>query len=177
MGFDLKSMERNTGFWQSTPLAAKWALVAAVVLLIVTVVPFVVMTVIVSIGQHLSPTTVVFGPMPGNPLVVWLYYTAPAAAFQLATALALRHSRPGVLVAGIVGALTLTAAALAWLGAMAYAGVQWLLVGTLAGDYYDLLGIVFFGAPVLIVIAGLNARAGYLGMGELLARKPTPVAR
>jgi hypothetical protein len=125
----------------------------------VAVVPFAVITVMVSVGEHVSPLTLIFGPGPGMPLIVWLYTTIPPTVVQGAAAFALRHGAPGVRAAGVVGVLVVLIAALTWLGGMAYAGFQWLVTGTMAGDYYDMLGIVFFGVPVLVVIAVLNVRA------------------
>jgi hypothetical protein len=66
------NLGRHHGFWQDSPPAAKWALSAALFLATVAVVPFVVTTVMVSLERQLSPLTVIFGPMPGMPLIVWL---------------------------------------------------------------------------------------------------------
>ncbi len=129
--------------------------------------PFVVTTVLVSLPEHVSPLTVIFGPMPGNPLIVWLYYTVPPAAVQAVAALALRRSQSAARIAGMVGVLIVASVALAWLGGMVFIAVRWLITGALAGDFYDLLGMVFFGIPVLAVIAGLNLRAAVLAVRDL----------
>ena len=170
-------MQAPTGYWSSSPPAAKWALVGAGFLAVVALVPFVVTVVMVSLAQHISPLTVVFGPMPGMPLIVWLYTTVPPALLQTGAALALRHGRPAVRTAGLLGVLVVLTAALVWLGAMAYSGLLWLATGAMAGDFYDMLGIVFFGVPVLVVISVLNARAAILAAQELFGHHATPATR
>lgn len=161
------SAERTHRFWQESPPAAKWTLSAAAFLAVVAVVPFVVTTALVSMERHLSPLTVIFGPMPGNPLIVWLYTTIPPAVIETAAGLALRRSRTAMQIAGIVGVLILATIALVWLGAVVILAVRWLLTGALAGDFYDLLGMVFFALPVLLVIAALNLRAAFLAVRDL----------
>lgn len=160
------TLEQLPNFWRDTPPAAKWALVAAGFLVIVALAPFAVITIMVSVGEHISPLKVIFGPGPGMPLIVWLYTTVPPAVVQGAAAFAIRHQSSGVRVAGVVGVLVVLTAALTWLGAMAYAAVQWLVTGTMSGDYYDVLGIVFFGVPVLVAIAVLDLRAALLGIRD-----------
>ncbi len=167
-------MGTTRSFWRDTPPAAKWALDAAALLAVVAVVPFVVMIAMVTMEQRLSPLTVIFGPMPGNPLILWLYFTVPPAIVQTASGLALRTPWPALRVAGSVGALILATAALAWLGAIVVLAVRWLMTGTLAGDFYDLLGMVFFGLPVLLIIAALNLRAAFLAMRDLAGHAPHP---
>ncbi len=165
------------GYWSSTPSAAKWALVGAGFLAVVAVVPFVVTVVMVSVERQMSPLTVIFGPGPGMPLIVWLYYTVPPAVIQTAAALGLRHLQSAVRIAGLLGVLLVLTAALVWLGAMVYSGVLWLVTGAMAGDYYDMLGIVFFGVPVLIVITVLNGRAALLSARDLFGRRASPATR
>ncbi len=76
-----------------------------------------------------------------------------------------RHiNKAATRIAGIVGVLTLATIAVVWLGAIVILGVQWLVTGALAGDFSDLLGVVFFALPILIVVATLNLRAAFLGM-------------
>ena len=132
----------------------------------VAIVPFVVMLAMVSAERQLSPLTVIFGPMPGAPLIVWLFTTIPPTVIQTAAGLALRRWRAATRVAGIVAVLILATIALIWLGAIVVLGIQWLLTGALAGDLYDLLGMVFFALPILLVVAALNLRAALLAMGE-----------
>ncbi len=160
------------GFWRELPAAARWALSAAALLTVVAIVPFVVTVVMVSTEQHVSPLTVIFGPGLGMPLVVWLYTTVPPVVLQAAAGLALRKSGVAPRIAGIVAVLILATIALVWLGAIVIPGVRWLITGALAGDFYDLLGMVFLGLPVLTVIAGLNLRAAFLAVRDLRGDVP-----
>lgn len=164
------AVNSNQGLWRESPMAAKWALSAAVFLAVVAIVPFVVTTVLVSLERQLPPLTVIFGPMPGNPLIMWLYFTLPPAIIQAAAGLALRHRRTATQLGGIVGVLVLATIALGWLGAIAILAIGWLMTGALAGDFRDLLGMVLLGLPVLLVAAGLNLRAALLAMRDLHRR-------
>ncbi len=173
----MNGVERGR-FWAGTPRAARWALAASVFLLVaVMLIPFAVLIVLASVSLHVSPMTAVSGPLPGNPLVMWLYLTLPATVLQAAVGLALRHSASGLRTAGRVGALAITTLALVWLGAIAYDGVRWILIGRTFGDFADLQFETFYGIPVLVVIAVLNARAALLSTRDLLGRQATPVAR
>ena len=171
------SRTQPAGYWSSTPQAAKWALVGACLLAVVAVVPFSVTVVMVSLERQMSPLTVIFGPGPGMPLITWLYYTVPPAAIQTAAALGLRHPRPAAHTAGLIGTLLVLTAALVWLGAMVYSGVLWLVTGAMAGDYYDMLGIVFFGMPVLVAISVINARASILAARNVFGQQASPTTR
>ncbi len=51
-----------------------------------------------------------------------------------------------------------------------------LAAGKLAGDFSDLLGMVFLGIPVLLVTVGLTLRAAYLGIREFLGHH-APIVR
>src|SRR5690242_2005293 len=93
---------RGHSFWRTSPLAAKWALATAGFLLLVAVIPFIVLTVVVTQSEHVSPMTAIFGPGPGNAAIVWLYFTVMPAAIQASAGLALRHSREAARVAGLV---------------------------------------------------------------------------
>ena len=168
----LTDTDRQQGFWQASPPAAKWALAAAAVLAVVAVVPFLVTLVMVSLERQLSPLTVIFGPMPGAPLIVWLATTIPPTVIQVAAALALRRSRAATQIAGVVGVLILATIAFVWLGAIVILGVRWLVTGALAGDFYDLLGMVFFALPILLAITALNLRAAFLAVGDLRGHAP-----
>jgi hypothetical protein len=139
---------------------------------VVAIVPFVVMLVIVTAERHVSPLTVIFGPMPGMPLMSWLYTTIPPTVIQAAVGLMLRRSRAAMQIAGTVGVLILATIALVWLGAIVVLGVQWLMTGALAGDFYDLPGMVFLALPILLVIAALNLRSAFLAVGHLRGHAP-----
>jgi fumarate reductase subunit C len=73
---------------------------------------------------------------------------------------------------GIVGVLVLATIALVWFGAIVILGVSWLTTGALAGDFQDLLGMVFFALPILLVIAALNLRAAFLAVRDVRSSMP-----
>lgn len=163
-------------FWETTSPAGRWAVAASIFMLTVTFVPFMVIAITTSISLHVSPVQVIFGPMPGNPLIMWLYYFLPAAAVEVGVALALRHAAVRMQIAGIVGACALATVALIWLGMLAFILVRWLVSGTLVGDYLDMLGMAFFGVPFLSIVVVLNVRAALLGSRDLLGPHPTVLA-
>ena len=120
--------------------------------------------------------TAIFGPGRGNPAITWLHFTVPPLVIQAAAGLALRHSGIATRIAGIVGVLVLATIALVWLGAILVLGVNWLMTGELAGDFYDLLGMVFLGLPILLVTAALNVRAALLATRDVHSRAPDSAA-
>jgi hypothetical protein len=105
--------------------------------------------------------------LPGNPLIVWLYYFVPAMILQGAVALAL-GARPAWLRAlGTAGAFGIAAFCLVWFGAVIFGFVNMLTTGAFFGDAQDLLGILFLGVPLGLAIVLLNLRAGLLGAQTL----------
>ncbi len=168
------SVNLHHSFWRASPPAAKWALSAAAFLGVVAVIPFIALVVVVTQSEQVSPMNAIFGPGRGNPAITWLYFTVPPLVIQAAAGLALRHSGIATPIAGIVGVLVLATVAVVWLGAILVLGVNWLMTGDLAGDFYDLLGMVFLGLPILLVTAALNGRAALLGIRDLHGRAPHP---
>jgi hypothetical protein len=158
------------GFRRRTPQAARPAFIATAVLIVVGLGTFVVVTALASISLGVSPLTAIFGPVPGNPVIMWLYFVLPAVLVQGAVALSLRHPAVGLRVAGMAGAFAIAGFCLLWLGAVALDLVAWLVTGTTRGDPYDWLAILFFGVPFALAIGGLDARAGLLTLRDLRKR-------
>jgi hypothetical protein len=155
-------IERRDGFWRRTPPPARPAFIAAIVVLVVGLGTFVVLVPIASISLGVSPMTAIFGPGPGNPLILWLFFAVPAILLQGAVALELRHPSAGMRTAGAVGALGIAGLCLLWLLAVGIDLIAWLATGALPGDLFDLLGMLFFGVPFAVAVGLLNARAGLL---------------
>jgi hypothetical protein len=149
--------------------AARFSVVAAALLFAVGLGVFVVLTVIITLERHVSPATVIFGPLPGQPLIVWLYWVTPGVLLQGGVALALRHHRAALRIAGMTGACLITALCGVWVGAMIWDLVNWLARGTVSGDLQDLAGEVFFGVPFGLAMGALNGAAAGLSVRDLRA--------
>jgi hypothetical protein len=147
-------------------------------LLIVGLVSFVATVAWASLSGGPSPWTLIFGPVPGNPLITELYYLAPAVLIQAAAGLALRCRAAALRVIGAVGAFAIAGFCLVWLAIVAYGGLFWLMTGALlGGDYLDAIGIAAIGVPLALVMLVLNAGAGWLGARDLTGHRAAPLAR
>jgi hypothetical protein len=91
-----------------------------------------------------------------------------AGALQGSATLALRQRGTVLRVIGAAAAFAITALCFAFLVSAIFSLVDYLIAGNLPGDFGDLLGILFFGVPLALVIGGLNARAFLLEVRELL---------
>jgi hypothetical protein len=153
-------------------------MVAAAFLLIVGQVSFVATVTWASLSGGPSPWTLIFGPVPGNPLITELYYLVPAVLIQAAVGRALRHNAAASRVIGAVGAFAIAGFCLVWLVMVAYGGLHWLTTGTLVGgDYLDAIGIAAIGVPLALVMLALNAGAGWMGARDLAGHRTAPLAR
>lgn len=167
---------RTSHFWNQEPTPARAALYATMILLVVGLGVFVVLTVVVSVSMGVSPLQAWFGPLPGMPLIAWLVTVTVAVALQGAVALALGRRSAWLRIAGIAGAFAIAGFCLLWFASAAYGLIEVVASGTQPfGDFYDMLGVIFFGVPLGLAILGLNARAAFLGAREL-RRRASPVA-
>lgn len=148
---------------RSVTQPARVAAVATAILVVVGFGFFGLLVVSVSNESHISPWQAIFGPLPGNPLIVWLYYFVPAMALQGAVALALHQRATWIRGIGVLGALAFVVFCSVWFAAAAYGlivGVaKWLSKGTYGGDVGDAIGIVAIGVPLGLALLLLNLRA------------------
>jgi hypothetical protein len=158
-------------FWAGTSAAGRSALNATMTLFVVALGVFLAFTTMISVQRHVSPATAIFGPLPGNPMIVWLYWTLPCVGLQGAVALALRHRVTGLRIAGTASAFGIAFICLLALAAFGFDLVRWLTTGTTSGDLLDLAGEIMLGVPFALVIGGLNARAAWLSVHDLQAQR------
>jgi hypothetical protein len=171
-------MERKVGFWGHTPPAARRAFIAAGFLLVVGLGSFVATVAWASLSGGPSPCPLIFGPVPGNPLITELYYLAPAVIIQLAVAFDLRSRMTALRVLGAVGAFVIAGFCLFWLGTVTVAGIYWLVTGAwAAGDALDALGIAVYGVPLALRLFLLNAGAGWLGARDAAHHRAARLVR
>ena len=151
------------GFWDRTPPPARPALIAALVELVLGLLVFVVVTAVASVDLGISPWAAIFGPVPGRPVIVWLYFVIPLVVVQGAVGLALRHRSRLLRMVGTLGAFAFAGVALLWVALALYD-----LLDALLGEmdrYIDTGGPVTLPVvPVALLLAALNARAGLLGL-------------
>jgi hypothetical protein len=158
----------DVNFWTATPAPSRAALLATLVILGLGVASFLVILVVASATMGLSPLTVIFGPGPGMPLIVWLVSVLAATALQGLVSLALRQ-RPALLRAiGTAGAFAIAAVCIAFITSAAFSLINYLTTGNVDGDLLDLLAVLSIGVPLALIIGALNARACVLEVGELL---------
>jgi hypothetical protein len=156
----------NANFWRRTPPAARPALLATLVVFGVGLASFVALVWAESAYFGVSPLTVITAPPgPGAP-TVWVGMVILAVALQASATVALRRRAAVPRVIGAVVAFGIAALCLTFLVAAILALVDYWTVGTLPGDFGDLLGIVLFGVPLALVIGGLNTRAFLLELRE-----------
>jgi hypothetical protein len=155
--------EHTGGFWGRTPPSARSALLAALVELLLGLLVFVLLAALASVSTGVSPWSIIFGPVPGRPLITWLYFLAPVVALQGAVGLALRHPARLLRAAGTLGACGIAAFALFWVAAALYGFVAALFGGW--ERYVEVGGLATVPfVPIALLLAGLNARAGLLGL-------------
>ncbi len=157
----------NANFWMRTPVPARPALLATLVVLVVGVASFAALVWAESAYFGLSPLTLILiPPAPGAPSL-WLGVVLVAVALEAAATLALRQQAILLRVIGTVLAAAIAGACVAFLTSALISLANYVTAGNLPGDFGDLLGILFFGVPVAVVIGGLNARAFLLELREL----------
>ena len=157
----------NANFWRRTPVPARPALLATFVVLTVGLASFVALVWAESAYFGLSPLAVIMAPPgPGAP-IFWFAMVLAAAALQGSATLALRQRGALLRVIGAVAAFAIAAICMVFLISAIFTLVDYLTAGTLPGDFGDLLGILFFGLPLALVVGGLNARAVLLELREL----------
>ena len=156
--------------WGRSSPAARPAFLAAYVELVIGLVVFVIALVgaTVSLGQ--SPSSAIFGPAQGMPLIVWVMFMSVVVVIQLAIALALRPRLAWLRVIGTIAA-----------GALAFCGIAWIVgwliwiplsLGTYlerGGDRADLVGVLI-SAPLILALGFLNGRAALRTIAELRGR-------
>lgn len=140
------------------------AMAAAVFIAALGLTSFVLLVVVASIREQVSPLQAIFGPLPGAPLIAWLLLVLVATGVQAAVALALRASGGGVLILGIVAALAIAALCAAWLGAVVVDAVRWADTGRAPGDAGDMVGVFVLGLPLALVTLILDLRAALRGV-------------
>ena len=150
-------------FWRRTPPSATPALIAALGELVLSLLVFVAGTIAASVALGASPWTVIFGPVPGRPVLVWLAFVLPLVTIQGAIGLALRHPARALRTVGSVGAGVVAAVTALWVALALYDLVAALFTGM--DRFIDTggLGELLFVPPALL-IAVLNARAARLGL-------------
>jgi hypothetical protein len=146
--------------------AARSAFIATVVLAFVTLAGFIAFTADVSIQMGVSPAIVIFGPLPGNPMIDWLYFFTPWVLFQAAVAWAYSRHGAGLRIAATVASAALVTFGLLLIAGFVYSLLSWVVTGT-TRDLGDLAGEILIGVPVVVVIGGLNARAVFLSVKNL----------
>jgi hypothetical protein len=157
----------DANFWRRTSAAARPALLATLVVLVVGLASFVALVLAGRAYFGLSPLTLILTPpAPGAPSL-WLGMVLVGVALQAAATLALRQRAVPLRVIGAVVAAAIAVVCLAFLASALFSLVDYVIAGNLPGDFADLLGILFFGVPVAVVIGGLNARAVLLEVREL----------
>jgi hypothetical protein len=157
----------NSNFWRRTPAAARPALLATLVVLVVGVASFVALVWAEGAYFGLSPLTLLsIPPAPGAPSL-WLGTVLVGVALQVAATFALRQRAILLCVVGAVVTAAIAVACLAFLASALFSLVNYVRAGNVPGDFADLLGILFFGVPVALVICGLNARAFLLELRKL----------
>ena len=156
----------NANLWRRTPTPARPALLATLIVAAVGLASFVALVWAESAYFGQSPLTVISAPpAPGAP-IFWLATVLLAVALQASATLALRQRATPFRVIGAVAAFGIAALCFAFLVAAVFSLVDYLTAGS--GDFGDLLGILFFGVPLALVIGGLNARAFLLEIRQLL---------
>jgi hypothetical protein len=157
------------GFWGRTPPQARPALIAALVELVLGLVVFALLAALASITTGVSLWSIIFGPVPGMPLITWLYFLAPVVALQGAVGLALRHPARLLRAAGTLGACAIAGLALFWAVAALYDFVVALIGGW--ARYVEVGGLATLPfVPVALLLAALNARAALLGLRNVRPR-------
>jgi hypothetical protein len=162
---DITSISGERRISPASPAQPAWIATAILVLIGFGVFGFDVVS--VSVERHISPWQAIFGPLPGNPLIDWLYVAVPAMILQGAVALALCARSVWLRAAGVVGAFGIVVCCLVWFGAVAFGFITMVTTGAFFGDVQDLLGIVFLGVPLGLAMVLLNLRAGLLGARTL----------
>ena len=105
------------------------AAVAAALLAALSTIGFVALVAEICASLGVSVGTAIFGPLPGNPAIVWVYFTAPAVALQGLVALALRRNAPWPRAAGAAGALAIAGVAGLFLVVVGFEAATWLVTG------------------------------------------------
>jgi hypothetical protein len=106
-------------------------------------------------------------PAPGAPSL-WLKMVLVAIALQAAATLALRQRGSLLRIIGAVLTAAIAVVCFAFLASALFSLLDYVTAGNLPGDFGDLLGTLFFGVPVALVVGGLNARAFLLELREFL---------
>jgi hypothetical protein len=158
----------NANFWKRTPAPARPALLATLVVVTVGLASFVALVWAESVYFGMSPLTVLMAPPgPGAP-IFWFGLLLLAGALQGSATLALRQTAPLLRVIGALIASAIAAVCFAFIVSAIFSLVDYLTAGNLPGDFGDLLGILFFGVPLALIIGGLNGRAFLLEIREML---------
>ena len=161
-------------YWNETERAARPAIIATVLLALVSAIGFVVLVTTISVSLGVSVGTAIFGPGPGSGIFL-LYFGVPAIVLQGLVAQALRQHIGWLRTVGALSAVVIAAAYALWIVAVGIDVTNWLTAGV-ATDRGGLeLEIVC--APLAAVFGALNARSAWLGLRDLRSRRREPLTR
>ncbi|MGN6358837.1 MAG: hypothetical protein ACTHNK_00425 [Thermomicrobiales bacterium] len=164
---------RTHNYSGRTPPPARPAFLAALIELVLGLAVFGVFVAMASVAEGVSPWTAIVGPLPGTPLIIWLYFLAPVVALQGVVGLALRHPARLIRAVGVLAAFGIAGVALVWVAAALYDLVAALV--TEMDRYIAEGGLATLPfVPVALLIAALNARAGRLGLRGVRRQRSVP---
>lgn len=153
----------RSSIWSRTTPPTRPALIAALIELVLGLLVFVLLAALASVSAGISPWSIIFGPVPGTPLITWLYFLAPVVALQGAVGLALRPRSRSIRAVGTLGAFGIAGFALFWVAAALYGFVAALFSGW--ERYVEVGGLATLPfVPLALLLAALNAHAGLLGL-------------